>query len=70
MLCTPFAPFPNVLMSAADFPHVRMLPSESPVNTSPVRLKTKHRMNFGFLYFCKYNVNLINAMNTKLCRAR
>lgn len=47
----PLAPFPSVLMSAADFPHVRMFPSESPVRTSPVRLNTKHWINFGFLYF-------------------
>lgn len=47
----PLAPFPNVLMSAADFPHVRMFPSESPVRTSPVRLNAKHWMNLGFLYF-------------------
>ena len=46
------APFPSVFVSAADFPQVRMFPSESPVRTSPVRLKMKHWMNFGFLYFC------------------
>ena len=47
----PLAPFPSVLMSPGDLPHVRMFPSESPVSTSPVRLNTKHWMNLGFLYF-------------------
>lgn len=49
----PLAPLPSVLISAADFPQVRMFPSESPVRTSPVRLNTKHWMNLGFLYFYK-----------------
>lgn len=30
---------------------VRMLPSESPVRTSPAASKMKHWMNLGFLYF-------------------
>lgn len=53
----PLAPLPRVLISAADFPHVRMFPSESPVRTSPVRLNTKHWMNLGFLYFWRVKEN-------------
>ena len=54
---SPLAPFPSVLTSPGDLPQVRMFPSESPVSTSPVRLNTKHWMNFGFLYFCRRETN-------------
>lgn len=53
-------PFPTPLPSPARV-QVRMFPSESPVSTSPAASKTKHWMNFGFLYFPKIPCFLVSV---------
>lgn len=66
----PFAPLPKVRISAATLAHVRMLPSESPVSTSPWVSNTKHWINLGFLYFWKEQRERERAVRSALGRIR